>query len=172
MDGALSSDPSIPHPVETIDDASQKKTKPGLVGLEEAYGHPLRTTSYLLCSKGGKSTVCLAGPRVYRSCPATVVDNSVPTVSVLGGVLTYYYSTVHVVQSHLMYLMLSASSRKSTSVQDPRSALEATSHVCAYCRTLHHPICLNLIPTQSPLPNRACVRACVHACLLFPPDHS
>lgn len=85
-------------------------------------------------------------------------------VPVLGGVVTYYYSTVHVVQSHLMYLMLSASSRKSTSVQDPRSALEATSHVCAYCRTLHHPICLNLIPTQSPLPNRACVHACMLAC--------
>lgn len=55
MDGALSSDPSIPHPVETIDDASQKKTKPGLVGLEEAYGHPfvLPPTSYV--AKGEKA---------------------------------------------------------------------------------------------------------------------
>jgi len=74
MDGALSSDPSIPQPVETIDDASQK-TSLGWSGLRK---HTV--TPFVLRSEGGKSTVCLAGPRVYRSCPATVVGNSVPAL--------------------------------------------------------------------------------------------
>lgn len=54
MDGALSSDPSIPHPVETIDDASQKKQSLGWSGLRKHTVTPfvLPSTSYV--AKGKK----------------------------------------------------------------------------------------------------------------------
>lgn len=78
--------------------------------------------------------------------------------------LLLQYRTCSTVAPHVPDALRKQQEEYCTSVQDPRSALEATSHVCAYCRTLHHPICLNLIPTQSPLPNRACVHACMLAC--------
>lgn len=55
MDGALSNDPSIPHPVETIDDASQKKQSLGWSGLRKHTVTPfvLPPTSYV--AKGEKA---------------------------------------------------------------------------------------------------------------------